>query len=66
VKYVSLTHSDGHFYTNEVTEEYAVKHRGTQRIVEVEDRVWRAWQRHLDDDATWNTLWNGLSKTRDR
>ena len=66
MKYIHLTHEDGQFRPAEITQDEAGLIRSSKWVVVVEDRVWSAWQRHLDDAATWDALWLNLNKTRDR
>lgn len=61
MKFLQLDKYDGMFCTNELTEHQAMAYSRSMVVVEVEDSVYAAWQRYLDDAAVWNRLWTTLS-----
>jgi hypothetical protein len=55
-----IDHSDGRYSVRELTDEEAAG-RDYFDIAHLPDTVWKAYLRHCDRDATWQTLWQSIS-----
>jgi hypothetical protein len=57
-----LDHSDGRYYTRQLTDEEAADHetKGFD-VVYIEDTVWETYLRDCNRDAIWQALWRSIS-----
>lgn len=57
-----LDHSDGRYFTRQLTDEEAAHHEAQGLdVAHVEDAVWAEYLRHCGNDGIWQALWRAIS-----